>query len=213
MPKKPIIVDRGTWLKERMALLRREKAVTRELDLLAVERQKLPWVALEKRYELITPQGVVALEDLFGTYSQLVVYHFMLGAGWQLPCDGCSAWADAFNGTIGHIQQHDATLIAVSRAPIEEIETVRRAQGWDFVWVSSSASTFNVDLHMSIDGDATSKIVGDEEIFYDRGESGGISVFAKTEAGVFHTYSTYNRGIQQMNGAFGYVDLLPFGGN
>jgi len=111
------IVSRETWLKERMALLRREKSVTRELDLLAIERQKLPWVEIEKSYELELPGGKVSLSELFGHYRQLVVYHFMYGPDWSAPCDGCTGWADAFNGTISQIQSHDANLIAVSRAP------------------------------------------------------------------------------------------------
>ena len=207
------VVGRERWLKERMALLRREKTVTRELDLLALERQKLPWVAVEKSYELETREGVVSLEDLFGRFSQLIVYHFMYGPEWSQPCDGCTGWADAFNGTIDQIQRHDATLIAVSRAPIEMLIETQASKGWDFVWASSFHSDFNADFHMSAPPDCESLWVGDELISYDRGESGGINVFVKTDHGLFHTYSVNNRGIQQMNGAFGYVDLLPFGGN
>ncbi len=207
------IVDRNTWLAERMALLRREKAVTRELDLLALERQKLPWVAVDKSYELETADGAVSLEDLFGPYRQLIIYHFMFGPDWQVPCDGCSAWASAFNGTLDQIQQHDAQLIAVSRAPVEKLEQVKRERGWTFTWASSFNSDFNTDFHMSAPADCQAVTLGDELIAYDRGESGGINVFAKQDGAIFHTYTAFNRGIQQMNGAFGYVDLLPFGGN
>ncbi len=196
-----------------MALLRREKAVTRELDLLAKERQKLPWVHIEKGYRFQTPEGNVALEQLFGPYSQLIIYHFMFGPDWKAPCDGCSGWASAFEGTLDQIKCHDANLVAVSRAPIEKIERVRKAKRWTFLWASSFDSEFNFDFHMSAPLDHKSAQVADEVIFYDRGESGGISVFAKNEEGIFLTYSCHNRGIQQMNGAFGYVDLLPFGGN
>ena len=129
------------------------------------------------------------------------------------PCNGCSAWADAFNGTIDQIQIHDANLIAVSSAPIEKLLKVQRAKGWSFLWASSFDSSFNADFNMSATVDTKSATVGDEEIFYDRGESGGINVFVKTSDGVFHTYSAHNRGIQQMNGAYGFVDLLPYGGN
>ena len=207
------IVSRETWLPERMALLRREKAVTRELDLLALERQKLPWVAIEKNYVLETEQAAVPLAALFDGAKQLIVYHFMFGPQWSVPCDGCSAWADAFNGTIDQIRRHDANLIAVSRAPIANLLEAKRAKGWSFVWASSYNSDFNADLHMSAPLTCKSQTVGDEVIGYDRGESGGISVFVKTGDQIFHTYSCYNRGIQQMNGAFGYVDLLPYGGN
>jgi len=206
------IVTREKWIKERMALLRREKTVTRKLDLLALERQKLPWVIVEKAYTLETASGPVSFSDLFGSYSQLIVYHFMYGPDWPAPCDGCSGWAEAFNGTLNQIQCHDANLIAVSRAQISMIERVKESRGWTFLWASSFNSDFNADFHMSAKTD-TPVTVGDELITYDRGESGGISVFLKNEDGIFQTYSAYNRGIQQMNGAFGYVDLLPLGGN
>lgn len=207
------ILGRDDWLKERMALLRREKAVTRELDLLALERQKLPWVAVDKTYELETASGKVSLEELFGPYRQLIVYHFMYGPEWSSPCDGCSAWAAAFDGTIDQIQRQDATLIAVSRAPIEMLNDVQKNRRWSFVWASSLNSDFSFDFNMSAPPDCKSKMVGDELVSYDRGESGGINVFAKADGRIFHTYSCHNRGIQQMNGTFGYVDLLPFGGN
>lgn len=207
------VVDRDIWLKERMALLRREKAVTRELDLLAEERQKLPWVQLEKDYHLETTEGTVSLLELFGPYKQLIVYHFMYGPDWDVPCDGCTGWADAFNGTLDQIHTHDAELIAVSRAPLAKLEKTRKEKNWTFLWASSFNSDFNADFHMSAPTDSKSVTVADEVIFYDRGESGGINVFARDGNDIFHTYSCHNRGIQQMNGAFGYVDLLPFGGN
>lgn len=207
------IVSKSAWLKERMTLLRREKMVTRELDLLAIERQKLPWVRVEKKYTLETNEGAISLASLFGSYSQLIVYHFMFGPDWRKPCDGCSAWADAFNGTTDQIQNHDASLIAVSRAPIEKLIQVGDSRNWSFTWASSYNSDFNSDFHMSAPIEQKSVKVGDEEIMYERGESGGISVFAKTKDGIFLTYSCHNRGIQQMNGAFGFVDLLPYGGN
>jgi predicted dithiol-disulfide oxidoreductase (DUF899 family) len=210
---KASVVSREEWLEERMALLRREKSVTRELDLLALERQKMPWVAVEKPYQLEIPEGTISLLDLFGTNSQLIVYHFMYGPDWSVPCDGCSGWADAFNGTLDQIQMHDANLIAVSHAPIDKLEDTRKSRNWSFQWASSFESDFNSDFHMSAPQDCKSVIVGDELITYDRGESGGVSVFIKNQGRIFHTYSCYNRGIQQLNGAFGYVDLLPLGGN
>ena len=196
-----------------MSLLRREKSVTRELDLLAKERQKLPWVRVDKDYRFQTRDGDASFADLFGSHSQLIVYHFMFGPEWDAPCDGCTGWADAFQGTLYQIQCHDANLIAVSRAPIEKIEKVRKAKGWSFLWASAYDSDFNFDFHMSTLADCDSVQIADEIIGYDRGESGGISVFVKNADGIFQTYSCFNRGIQQMNGAFGYVDLLPFGGN
>lgn len=207
------VVSRDIWLKERMALLRREKTVTREQDLLALERQKLPWVRVDKTYTLETASGPLAFSELFGAYSQLIVYHFMFGPEWSEPCDGCTAWADAFNGTLDQIERHDATLIAVSRAPVDMLEQVRKRKGWTFVWASSCNSDFNADFNMSTEPDCPSVTVADEMIEYDRGQTAGINVFARNEEGIFHTYSAHNRGIQNMNGAFGYVDLLPFGGN
>ena len=207
------VISREDWLKQRMALLRKEKAVTRELGLLALERQKLAWVEVENDYTLEIPEGPVPFAELFGPYSQLIVYHFMYGPEWSAPCDGCSGWAAACNGTLDQIQCHHANLIAVSRAPIEMSTRVHKAQGWTFQWASSFNSEFNSAFHMSAPPDCTSLLNADELITYDRGESGGINVFVKAEGRIFHTYSAYNRGIQQMNGAFGYVDLLPFGGN
>ncbi len=207
------IVNRDVWLKERMALLRREKAVTRELDLLALERQKHPWVSIKKTYELELPEGKVTLEELFGSNHQLIIYHFMYGPQWKSPCDGCSAWAEAFNGTLGQLERHDAALVAVSRAPIDMINEVKKSRAWTFPWASSYNSAFNSDFHMSVPPDCESVMVGDEIIAYDRGESGGINVFVKTDDGICHTYSAHNRGIQQMNGTYGYIDLLPYGGN
>ena len=207
------IVDRNQWLQERMALLRREKAVTRELDLLALERQKLPWVQIDKEYVLDTEQGPRRLQDLFGDFRQLIVYHFMYGPDWTTPCDGCSEWAAAFNGTIDAIERHDATLIAVSRAPIEMLARTKKEQGWSFLWASSFTSDFSNDFHMSASDDRSATMIGDEQVSYDRQESGGINVFVQSEGTIYHSYSCHNRGIQQMNGTFGYVDLLPYGGN
>lgn len=207
------IVTKDAWLKERMALLRREKMVTRELDLLALERQKMPWVKVEKGYTLETSEGEISLANLFGEHSQLIVYHFMFGADWSEPCDGCTGWADAFNGTLDQINRNNANLIAVSRAPVERLSEVKKSRNWNFTWASSFNSDFNSDFDMSAHIDQRSTMLGDEKVMYDRGESGGISVFAKTTDGIFLTYTCHNRGIQQMNGAFGYVDLLPYGGN
>lgn len=207
------VVSKEAWMQERMELLRREKKVTRELDQLALDRQKMPWVKMDKEYALETKEGKVSLIDLFGPYDQLIVYHFMFGPDWTVPCDGCTAWADAFNGTLDQIQCHNANLIAVSRAPVEKLEEAKLAKNWDFTWASSFESDFNSDFDMSAPIEQKSTTVGEEEIMYDRGESGGINVFVKTEDGVYLTYSCHNRGIQQMNGAFGYVDLLPYGGN
>lgn len=207
------IVGRDAWRRARMEMLHREKDVTHRLDALAKERQAFPWMRLEKNYVLETADGEKSLKELFGPFRQLIVYHFMFGPDWPQLCDGCTQWADACNGTVHHIERFEATWIAVSRAPIEQIERERARMNWSFVWASSYQSDFNEDFYMSAEPNTKSRQIADEIVFYDRGESGGISVFAKEQDEVFLTYSCYNRGIQQMNGIFGYVDLLPFGGN
>ena len=214
------VVKREEWLAARMALLKEEKRVTRDLDQLAKARQALPWVEVTKPYTLDTEDGAKSLLELFGNHRQLIVYHFMYGPDWPVPCDGCSAWAAAFNGTIDQIEMHDATLIAVSSAGIEKLKKTKAERGWSFCWASSLNSDFNRDFHMAAEPGKSSTTIGDEIIGYDRGESGGINVFVKggqnksnNSEQIFHTYSAFNRGIQQMNGAFGYVDLLPYGGN
>jgi predicted dithiol-disulfide oxidoreductase (DUF899 family) len=207
------VVSREQWLVQRMELLKSEKNVTRELDALAKQRQQMPWVAVRSDYTFRSDLGVVSLEELFAGRSQLLIYHFMFGPEWSQPCDGCSAWASALDGTLDQIHRHDANLVVVSSASIAQIQQVKLNRGWSFPWVSAAASDFNKDFCMSADVDATSQNVGGEIIFYERGETGGINVFARNDEGIFHTYACFNRGIQQMNGAFGYVDLLPYGGN
>lgn len=211
------IVSRGAWLEARRKLLVREKAHTREREQLAKLRQQLPWVRLEKQYRFTGPDGNLSLGDLFLDRSQLVVYHLMFGPGWDIPCLGCTAWAHAFNGTTYQFEQADAQLIAVSRAPYEEISIQRERKGWSFTWVSSFESEFNFDFYASsedISPESTRTIGGEggEVVEFDRGENHGVSVFARNAEGeVFHTYSAYNRGIEDLNGALGYFDLIPRG--
>ena len=215
------IVDHATWLKARQDLLVKEKQHTQARAELARQRRELPWVKLEKNYTFTGPDGEVALSDLFEDSSQLAVYHLMFGRGWEAPCIGCTQWANALNGTTASFVKADARLIAISRAPIEEIARQREKLGWTFTWVSSDACDFNVDFYASADdtNGTTSQPVGGqssgagtERVHFDRGENHGVSVFCKNDAGeIFHTYSAYNRGIEALNGAFGYYDLLPKG--
>lgn len=207
------VVSREEWLEARSELLVREKAHTRERDRLSEARRALPWVRIEQDYSLMSAEGPKTLSELFLDRSQLIVYHFMFGADWQTPCIGCTAWAEAFNGTTGRFEQADAKLIAVSSAPIEKLLAEQEKRGWRFEWVSSAESDFGIDFHASTDDpNEASRKVGVEEVFFDRGENHGISVFFKDdERQVFHTYSCYNRGVEPMNGAFGYYDLLPKG--
>jgi predicted dithiol-disulfide oxidoreductase (DUF899 family) len=207
------IVSREEWLATRAELLLKEKAHTVARDQLSEARRNMPWVQLEKNYELMTTDGYCSLEDLFLGRSQLIVYHFMLGQDWDEPCVGCSQWADAFSGTTERFEKADARLIAVSRASIEKIAAVQERRSWRFTWASSMESDFNVDFYASSDDlENETRQVGAEEVEFDRGENHGISVFFKDESGaVFHTYSCYNRGVEPMNGSFGYYDLLPRG--
>lgn len=211
------VVTRSEWLQHRAELLKEEKAHTHERARLAKRRQKFPWVKLDKPYTFDSTEGPVTLSELFLDRSQLAIYHLMFGPDWETPCSGCTSWANAFNGTNYLFKQADARLIAVSRAPIEQIEPQRVAKQWHFTWVSSYHSDFNYDFYASStdQGPESSMEIGGpggERVWFERGENHGVSIFVKDEQGeLFHTYSTYNRGIEAMHGAFGYFDLLPKG--
>ncbi len=208
------VVDRKEWLRARGELLTKEKQHTHAREALAEARRNLPWVKVEKDYTLVGAEGELSLSDAFKDRSQLAIYHIMFGPGWDAVCIGCAEWASAMSHTTGAFEKADARLIAVSRAPIDEIEAQRRERGWRFTWLSSSDSDFNVDFYASSDdlSDGASAIVGDETVHFDRGENHGVNVFYRNGDGqIFHTYSAFNRGIEAMNGAFGYFDLLPKG--
>ncbi len=211
------VVSREMWLKARARLLEKEKEHTRARAALAKERQQLPWVKLVKEYVLTGADGDIAFSDLFLDRSQLAIYHLMFGSGWNAPCPGCTQWANAFNGTTRAFKKADARLIAISRAPYDEIEEQRNRLGWTFTWVSSYSSDFNVEFYASSDNvsETSSANIGGEDgekVHFDRGENHGVNVFYRNDDGeIFHTYSAYNRGIEELNGAFGYFDLLPKG--
>jgi predicted dithiol-disulfide oxidoreductase (DUF899 family) len=209
------VVSRDRWIAERKALLAREKELTRLHDQIARERRALPWMRVDKRYVFDTPDGPRTLADLFEGRSQLIVQHFMLGPGWDQGCVGCSYMADHTDGMTVHLEHRDITWVAISRAPLAEIERFQRRMGWKFNWVSSNDSTFNHDFGVSFTPEETAR----GEVYYNYGmqsfpheEAPGISVFYKDEAGeVFHTYSTYGRGVEVMMGAYNMVDLTPRG--
>ena len=213
------IVGREEWLAARKALLVKEKEATRLRDKINAERLALPWVRLEKHYEFDTPQGRKTLAELFGGRSQLVVYHFMLGPGWKAGCPGCSFLADHLDGALPHLEHHDVTLLAGARAPLAEIEAYRRRMGWRFPWVSSFGDDFNFDFHVSF----TAADLAGETIDYnftaiDRAnahdELPGLSAFYRDEAGtVFHTYSSYARGPEELIGTLMILDRAPKGRN
>ena len=209
------IVSRDEWLAARTALLAKEKEYTRLRDRLSAERRALPWVKVEKPYVFDTPAGRRTLAELFDGRSQLVVKHFMLGPGWKEGCVGCSFGADHIGGALVHLEHHDVSVVAVSRAPLAEIEAYKKRMGWSFPWVSSNGSDFNYDYHVSFTPDELAK----GTVYYNYrmtegsiDELPGLSVFCKDEAGcVFHTYSCYARGSEELLTTYMVLDLTPKG--
>lgn len=213
----PRIASRAEWLEARSALLANEKELTRLHDRVAAQRRALPWVKIEKRYVFAGPAGPLALADLFQGRGQLVVQHFMFGPGWTEGCLGCSFSADHVDCARLHFEHNDLSFAAVSRAPYPQIAAFRRRMGWRFLWVSSLGSDFNYDFGVSFtEADrARGKAVYNFELRdYQNDELPGTSVFAMDDTGqVFHTYSAYGRGDEQLIGAYHYLDLAPKGRN
>ncbi len=213
------VVSRDVWLEARRRLLAREKEATHLRDRVNAERLALPWVKVEKDYVFDTAAGRRALADLFDGRSQLIVYHFMLGPDWDAGCTGCSFLADHLDGTLPHLNHHDVTLVAVSRAPLEKVEAYKKRMGWDFPWVSSFANDFNFDYHVSF----TKEQLAGETVFYNftpmdsaegYDELPGLSAFYKDDAGnIFHTYSSYARGPEELIGTLMILDRAPKGRN
>jgi predicted dithiol-disulfide oxidoreductase (DUF899 family) len=209
------IVSRDEWLAARKAHLADEKAFTRARDELSRKRRQLPWVKVAKPYVFDGPNGQETLSDLFGGKSQLIVYHFMMGPGWEAGCPSCSLLADHFDGAAVHLAQRDVSFVVVSRAPLPQIETFQRRMGWRFKWVSSFGNDFNYDYHVSFTPEEKAK--GPVEYNYQRqgfprDEAPGASVFYKNAAGdIFHTYSSYGRGLDILIGAYNFLDLVPKG--
>lgn len=213
--KAPQVVTREKWIAARKKLLASEKDFTQQRDRLSAARRQLPWVNVEKNYVFDGPQGKESLSDLFAGRSQLVVYHFMLGPGWEQGCPSCSFLSDHIDGALAHLAARDVTLLAVSRAPLSEIEAFKKRMGWRFKWVSSHGNDFNSDYHVSFTEAEMAK--GKVEYNYALSEfpseeAPGVSVFAKNAAGeVFHTYSAYARGLDILIGTYNYLDLVPKG--
>src|SRR5438034_2098107 len=208
MTRNPI-VTREEWLVARKQHLSKEKEFTRLRDELSRQRRELPWVRVEKRYVFEGPNGKETLADLFDGRSQLIVDHFMLGPGWKEGCVGCSFGADHIGGALVHLEHHDVTLVVVSRAPLPEIEAFKKRMGWRFKWVSSFGSDFNHDYHVSFTKDEMAQ----DKVYYNYGlrkfpreEGPGASVFYKDTTGeVYHTYSTYGRGLDILVGAYNFL--------
>jgi predicted dithiol-disulfide oxidoreductase (DUF899 family) len=229
---------REEWLAARLELLAAEKALTRRSDELAAKRRELPWVAIDKEYRFETNEGTASLADLFGGRSQLIIYHFMFGPEYTAGCPSCSAIADGFDGSIVHLANHDVAFFAVSRAPLAKLQAYRQRMGWSFPWASSLGGDFNYDFevtHTKEDWQSGAveynfrtvdfrpaeqspaladwaSMVGTDFATYRR-EGPGMSAFVLEDGVVYHTYSTYERGVDDLWGMYAWLDRAPLGRN
>jgi predicted dithiol-disulfide oxidoreductase (DUF899 family) len=210
------VVGAAEWLVARKELLKKEKELTHLRDEVSRLRLELPWEKVEKKYVFEGPQGKQPLADLFEGRSQLMIYHFMLGPGWKEGCPSCSYLADHFDGMRVHLAARDVHLAVVSRAPWPEIEAFQKRMEWKFPWVSSNDTDFNFDFQVS----ATPGTAADEKVLYNYGmqvfpaeERPGLSAFYKDAGEIFHTYSTYARGLDILVGAYNFIDMSPLGRN
>lgn len=230
---------REEWLAARLELLDAEKELTRRSDDLARRRQQLPWVRMDKKYRFETDEGEACLADLFRGRSQLLIYHFMFGPDYAAGCPSCSAIADGFNGIGAHLRNHDVMLWAVSRAPLTKLEQYKQRMGWTFPWASSFGSDFNYDFNVSLtreqqregveynyqreepdisslstsDGARTFATMSGTDVATYTRERPGMSAFAFEEGFVYHTYSTYARGLDILWGMYQWLDRAPMGRN
>lgn len=214
----PRIATSAEWLKARQALLAREKDLLRQQDELATARRQLPWIRVDRPYVFDGPAGRETLAGLFGDRSQLIVYHFMFGPGWEEGCPSCSFAMDHVDGMLPHLRARDITMVAISRAPYAELAAFQTRMGWKFKWLSSADDTFNSDFHVSFSReDMEAGRVNYNFQTFPAGlmpveELPGLSVFARNAAGeVFHTYSAYARGCESLLGTYAMIDLTPKG--
>ncbi|MGA8911794.1 MAG: thioredoxin family protein [Nitrososphaeraceae archaeon] len=209
------VVSRNEWLKARKTLLKKEKEFTILRDQLSQERRNLPWIAVDKEYLFEGPKGKETLSELFDGRSQLIVYHFMFHPSWDAGCSSCSFWADNFSEIIVHLNERDVTMIAVSRAPYNKLAAYEKRLGWNFKWVSSYNTDFNFDYNISFRPEEIAKKEGMYNFTIQdphNTEREGVSVFYKDSEGrIFQTYSAYARGIDMLNVAYHYLDLVPKG--
>jgi predicted dithiol-disulfide oxidoreductase (DUF899 family) len=209
------VATREEWLQARKTFLAEEKEFTRMRDALSAKRRALPWVKIDKPYRFEGVEGALNLSDLFGPRRQLIVYHFMFAPEWEKPCKSCSFWADGFNGVVAHLAQRDTAILAVSRAPLEKLQARRRQMGWTFPWVSSGESDFNYDFSVSFRNEDLKSGTATYNYEPKQGsmtELPGISAFVKDDDGaVYHTYSSFARGLDLMNPAYNYLDLTAMG--
>jgi predicted dithiol-disulfide oxidoreductase (DUF899 family) len=222
------IGTREEWQAAREELLRREKEHTRMADELARQRRELPWVQVEKEYRFETDEGTRTLVELFDGRSQLTVYHFMFGPGYEAGCPACSSIADTFNGVVPHLHARDVTMLSISRAPLEKLQAYERRMGWTFPWVSSADSDFNFDFGVSYTDDQVREQMGPmledpppvlrqmaaatgTDVAGYVSEGPGLSVFALADDAVYHTYSTHARGLEFLMGYYPILDRTPKG--
>lgn len=209
------VVAPAEWLAARIELLKKEKEFTKLRDEISQQRRDLPWEKVEKNYVFDGPKGEESLADLFGDRSQLIIYHFMLGPDWKEGCPSCSYISDHIDGSVVHLAARDVRLAVVSRAPFAQIEAFKKRMGWRFHWVSSNASDFNYGYQASM----SKEELGKGEVYYNytmqkfpSEERPGTSVFYKDAAGnIFHTYSSYGRGLDILIGAYNWLDITPKG--
>lgn len=209
------VLPRNEWIEARKELLQKEKEFTKLRDELTKQRRDLPWEAVSKSYTFDSPNGKISLADLFDRRSQLIVYHFMFNPSWDQGCKHCSFWADHYSGMIPHLNHRDVSFVCISRAPLKKLEAFKKRMDWAFPWYSSGQTDFNYDFQASF----TEEEVKKEQAFYNytmqdpmSTDREGVSVFYKDEAGhIFHTYSTYARGIDMMNITYQFLDLVPKG--
>ena len=206
------VVGHDEWLEARKQLLAKEKEFTRARDELTKQRRTLPWEPVEREYVFEGPHGKESLAELFDGRSQLIVYHFMFAPEDDVGCKSCSFWADNFNPNVIHLNARDVSFAAVSRAPLDKLEAYRERMGWSFHWVSSGATDFNFDYGASFKPEQQGEDVYNYGTLAPRiADREGLSIFAREDGSIFHTYSAYARGIDLVNTAYNYLDLVPKG--
>jgi predicted dithiol-disulfide oxidoreductase (DUF899 family) len=208
------VVSREEWLAARIEFLKKEKEFTRLREEHSRQRRALPWVKVDKEYVFDVPGGKESFAQLFGPRSQLIVYHFMFNPLASEGCSHCSFWADHFDASGIHLNHRDVSMVAISRASLEKIEAFKQRMGWRFKWASSAANEFNFDFHVSF----TPEQVASGVAMYNYakatapGDREGFSVFYKDEKGIiYHTYSCFARGIDNLNGTYHFLDMVPKG--
>jgi predicted dithiol-disulfide oxidoreductase (DUF899 family) len=208
------VVGHEEWLSARTALLEEEKEFTRRRDELSRRRRELPWEKVEKEYVFDGPAGKQTLAEAFAGRSQLVVYHFMFSPEWEAGCSSCSFWADNFDPIVVHLNHRDVTMVAISRAPLAKLEAFKKRMGWSFTWLSSGGTDFNYDYYASFTPEQVKRGSGYYNYTHQKpgADREGVSVFVKDERGdVYHSYSAYARGIDMLNTAYHYLDIVPQG--